>query len=427
MTQQAPQRMNLEELVGNPDITPLNFWTEVERLNNDRVTALGKLAVQDPASGLAPKTRFSSNQKFLKNNFIVNNAHPSRLPTITDHEAKIVAHKAYWSLGVLEPEANTAEYVTALVPALVGSRRNSNNTENAAGFINELDPESIIKISRLIEGPSKRHTFNNVMAAMLQEAGIFLMIPGSGYESAGKSALESSKILSKLDVDRLHENPEAVTSMLRRQFDIEFYKLHLEARAGHKASDIENNFRRAQIRYINTYTDWIKSDQVLPGIAFEWLVTLAYRDYIMRHQLYASSYVRSAYPREDYPRHEMTGGIWDNKQSIDILVADRSGRHFLQCKTDGAGTESITDIGHIDGFSKTSGWYARPITIISAKEAISNDREANENIDTYLKRKFTEHAQMVKMRLTANNRFKLPTVDSVLSHYDTMFEKKLAA
>lgn len=362
MSEQAPQRQDLSELVHQPNYRPEEYWNIVSRLAPE----LGELAVDG-------RRLLSSHTNDL------NLASETALKRMTKPEAQSRARVAYMRLGALNSSPEIGLYVTRLIPSATGRAFESLSTEAVANM-----SERIARgfwQSHTDDERAKSYIFGrNRTSAMMLEAGISLNEQGSKAQVLGRRILNSAAVLTnRVGEKELDLNKSNATETLRRQYDISFADLFDKAKRVNQLPVLRNEFAKLQLQYIDTYRTWLESPAYEAGYGFEWLVVLAYRHYIYQHDLFDRVYARMAYPREDYPADGLAGDEMANRQAFDVFVQVNGKPHFLQCKV-----------------GATQGRYARPIKIVKVGEAFGRTDGKGAQRSHSLKERYDHHANQLK-------------------------------
>lgn len=418
--EESPQRANLRELVSNASVPAEYYWKNVEGITNARMRDIGNVAIfgeniPEDVQGTTHRVR----NTFRKNGSSLKRGLPQSLVAMEKRSARKQAHESYFKLGVLSHPRPKGEYTTTLIPALENHRSYSLDPEQAAYFLTQTDHEKNLEDINISGKNSLTH--RNILTAMLGEAGAYFLDPKSEYAdtSSGEAILDASQsLLEVVTLDSLDNNPMAASMLLRRSYSSNFYELHRQAKALDKPWLIEGSYRQTLADNIDTYLSWSEHGKSQPGLAFEWVADIDFREYILSHEMYDSAYVQSVSPGEDFPIHNMRGGPLDNKQSIDLTVFTNERPHFIQCKINGAGARkaSIRNKKNVPGYDKASGWYAEPITMLYATDIFKGRRGRNKDRDEYLMDEFSKHVKDIKERiLNPYDNMQLPKHDALLA------------
>jgi hypothetical protein len=385
---QAPQRQDLSELVYEPHKYS-DYWHLAGRSVVDQASRSEDKKTVSQAISVA--------ERMNRNKKRVDRASPHRLSSTNKGEARIYSFEAYRSLGALNTEHHIGGVAVSYACSFAGLNRHASHVETAASRLEKIDADEILGLCPSGYNSKKKMTYRNFMSSMLNEAGVYILEGDNNHRDRviGRHLIRQSlDLIRDVSPEELSTNPQAVNEMLKRNYDIRFWELHKSAQQKRaRLGGIREEFRQLQVGFINSYKEWVEQPKAEAGFAFEWLVLMAYRDYIYRHDMFDRVHIRSSFPREDYPDDEMHGGPMDNKHSHDAVLWIAGRPQHIQCKVR-YGKSELDEHGQVFTSNNRNhgGMYAAPILVVTAEEAIPS--VANDDVNgSGLKRKFQEHAE----------------------------------
>lgn len=401
--EQAPQRQNLSELIYDPNITLADYWNGV----NSNLLASARLFSTSVGEVAAINSRLVDYERKFRN------INPDVLANQSPGAARTNAYETYRRIGALQPSEKLGELAIALAVSYGDSHTRANDYERATQYFETATVEDLKETFSESALEKKRLTFANFLSSMLYETGVVYETPQSVFYG------QSAALADSVEVKDMEHNVLAVTEMLRRTKDIQFREIYESPMASPDLT--KHRFKRLQREDIRTFQEWLNHPNSDVGLAFEWLVAIAYRDYIYRHGLFHRAFIRGALPREDYPVDGMRGRPIDNLQAIDNVVEIDGKPMFIQCKIAGVDYDQLKDL---DDTTSVNRWYARPIRIVTAIEADNSERDSNEETSQkYFQRRFYEQSQQIMARYGHRIQDDNTGINYSTS-YDRMFERK---